>query len=66
MTGPSLTASERAAIREAKSMEREIYATGSVVARDGKTYLFAAGSAAAFGELWRQAEALRAEANQCD
>jgi hypothetical protein len=64
MTAPTLTPSERAAVRAAKTMEREDYPGGSAVARDGRTYLFAAGSAAAFEALWAQAEAVRAEVTE--
>jgi hypothetical protein len=52
---------ERAAVRQAGTMERVRYTGGSVVAVDGRRVLFAAGSAEAFDALWAQAQALRAE-----
>jgi hypothetical protein len=61
MIPPTLSPMERAAVRAARTMTREDYAGSSAVARDGKTYLFAAGSAEAFESLWAQAEALRVE-----
>lgn len=61
MIAPTLTASEIAAVRAARSMTRQAYPGGSCIAKDGNTVLFRSGAAGSFDELWAQAEKVRAE-----
>lgn len=62
MIAPTLTPSERAAVRAARKMERVDLPNGHVIATDGHHTLFATGSASSFLALWGEATALRAEA----